>query len=122
MALISVSTSQGVTELPTPSTYDVVPNEITKASRNILGNLYKRRITVKRSITVSWNILTPEQKNLIMSATQPTKFSVTYFDSSTSTYLSGSFYRGNDVRVTPLPPFKDGEFRYYSVSMSLAEF
>lgn len=122
MALISVSTTEGVKELPTPSAYDVIPNEITKSSRNTLGNLYKYRIAIKRSITVSWNILTPEQKNLVLSATQPNKFRVTYFDSSTSTYLSGSFYRGNDLTITPVPPFKDGEFRYYSVSMSLTEF
>lgn len=123
MVLIAVSVDGEYIDLPTPAVggYEVKPEEITKSSRNTLGNLYKYRITVKRSIMLKWAVVTPAEKDLIMSSTAGNSFQVKYFDIQEGTYKYGKFYRGNDLTVTPYPPFKDGEFRMYDISFSVVE-
>lgn len=123
MALIAVSIDGAYTDLPTPAVggYEVRPEEITKSSRNTLGNLYKYRIAVKRSITLKWVAVSPAEKDMIMQATAGNSFQVKYFDIQEGTYKYGKFYRGNDLAVTPYPPFKDGEFRMYDISFTIVE-
>ena len=123
MALIAVSVDGEYIDLPTPAVggYEVKPEEITKSSRNTLGNLYKYRITVKRSIMLKWAVVTPAEKDLIMSSTSGNSFQVKYFDIQEGAYKYGKFYRGNDLAVTPYPPFKDGEFRMYDIAFSIVE-
>lgn len=125
MALISIQDSLGnYIDLPTPSVggYECPPNEITKSSRNTLGNLYKYRINVKRSINITWNAVTPSQKATILSLTSGNSFQVKYFDIQEGTYRYGKFYRGSDLKVIPHPPFKNDEFHHYEITMSLTEF
>ena len=123
MVLIAVQVEGEYKNLPTPAVggYEPIPEEITKSSRNTLGNLYKYRIAVKRSIVLKWVAISPEDKNAIMQATAGNTFNVKYFDIQEGTYKYGKFYRGNDLTVTPYPPFKDGEFRMYDVSFSIVE-
>lgn len=123
MVLIAVSVDGEYTDLPTPAVggYEVRPEEITKSSRNTLGNLYKYRIAVKRSIVLKWVALTPAEKNAIMQSTAGNTFQVKYFDIQEGIYKYGKFYRGNDLAVTPYPPFKNGEFRMYDLSFSIVE-
>ena len=123
MALIAVSIDGAYTDLPTPAVggYEVRPEEITKSSRNTLGNLYKYRIAVKRSITLKWVTVSPAEKDMIMQATAGNSFQVKYFDIQEGIYKYGKFYRGNDLTVTPYPPFKDGEFRMYDISFTIVE-
>ena len=110
--------------LPTPSMdgYECTPNEIVKASRNALGNLYKYRINVKRSIKVSWNVLSHEEFEWIIKITSTNDFYLKYWDLQEQTVRTGRFYRGNDLSMIGKPPLKDGKFRYYSVYMSFEEF
>ena len=123
MALIAVSIDGAYTDLPTPAVggYEVRPEEITKSSRNTLGNLYKYRIAVKRSITLKWAAVSPAEKDMIMQATAGNSFQAKYFDIQEGIYKYGKFYRGNDLTVTPYPPFKDGEFRMYDISFTIVE-
>ena len=123
MALIAVSIDGAYTDLPTPAVggYEVRPEEITKSSRNTLGNLYKYRIAVKRSITLKWVTVSPAEKDMIMQATAGNSFQVKYYDIQEGIYKYGKFYRGNDLTVTPYPPFKDGEFRMYDISFTIVE-
>ena len=123
MALIAVSIDGAYTDLPTPAVggYEVRPEEITKSSRNTLGNLYKYRIAVKRSISLKWVAVSPAEKDRIMQATAGNSFQVKYFDIQEGTYKYGKFYRGNDLAVTPYPPFKDGEFRMYDLAFTIVE-
>lgn len=123
MALIAVSIDGAYTDLPTPAVggYEVRPEEITKSSRNTLGNLYKYRIAVKRSITLKWVTVSPAEKDMIMQATAGNSFQVKYFDIQEGIFKYGKFYRGNDLTVTPYPPFKDGEFRMYDISFTIVE-
>ena len=123
MALIAVSIDGAYTDLSTPAVggYEVRPEEITKSSRNTLGNLYKYRIAVKRSITLKWVTVSPAEKDMIMQATAGNSFQVKYYDIQEGIYKYGKFYRGNDLTVTPYPPFKDGEFRMYDISFTIVE-
>ena len=123
MALIAVSIDGAYTDLATPAVggYEVRPEEITKSSRNTLGNLYKYRIAVKRSITLKWVTVSPAEKDMIMQATAGNSFQVKYYDIQEGIYKYGKFYRGNDLTVTPYPPFKDGEFRMYDISFTIVE-
>lgn len=123
MALIAVSIDGAYTDLPTPAVggYEVRPEEITKSGRNTLGYLYKYRIAVKRSITLKWVAVSPAKKDMIMQATAGNSFQVKYFDIQEGIYKYGKFYRGNDLTVTPYPPFKDGEFRMYDISFTIVE-
>ena len=112
------------TPLPTPSMdgYECTPNELNKASRNALGNLYKYRINVKRSITVSWNALPHDDYVSLIQATSDNAFYLKYWDMQEMAVKTGKFYRGNDLKVVGKPPFKDGRFAYYVVNMSFEEF
>lgn len=124
MALIAVLRNGEYVDLPAPKVggYDCVPNELTKSSRNTLGNLYKWRIAVKRSITISWVAMTPSQKDTILSLTDGNSFQLKYFDPHDAEFKYGKFYRGNDLKITPRPPYKNGEFKYYDITMSFGEF
>lgn len=123
MALIAVSVDGDYLDLPTPALggYEVRPEEITKSSRNTLGDLYKFRVAVKRSITLKWVCVDPSDKDMILQSTAGNSFFVKYFDFQEGTYKYGKFYRGNDLSVTPHPPFKDREFRMYDISFSIVE-
>lgn len=124
MAIIAVLSNGTYVDLPTPAVdgYQCIPNEISKASRNTLGNLYKYRIAVKRSITVNWVALSPVQKASVLNLTDGNSFQLKYFDPQEGDYKYGKFYRGSDLKIEPYPPFKNGEFRMYDISMSLSEF
>lgn len=122
--VIAISSGGTYVDLPTPaySGYTTVQNEITKSSRNTLGNLYKFRINVKGTLEVEWHGITPAEKNTIMSATSANEFNIRYFDTFDSTVKYGKFYRGNDPVVTPIGKWNGSEFRAYSVKISLVEF
>lgn len=122
MAIISIQQNGAYVDLPAPSEYEAKPEEISKASRNTLGNLYKYHIATKRSITVSWVALSPSDKDLILSLTSGNSFNVKYFDIQEATFKYGKFYRGTDIKLKPYAPFKNGEFKMYDISFTLAEF
>lgn len=126
MAILEISDTLNGTYSPLacPSIdgYECIPNEITKASRNARGNLYKVRINVKRSITVQWNTLTHDEYVDIISKTEGNAFYLNYWDMQERVMKKGKFYRGNDLSVVGKPPFKGGEFAYYVVKMSFEEY
>lgn len=122
MALISIDSGSGYVDMPPPSAMEVVPNEIVKSSRNALGNLYKFRIAVKTTINVEWAVIKSEDKTRLMNATSGNSFQVKFFDMPTSTIKYGKFYRGSDLKISPVTNLEGSDFRYYSVSMSLVEF
>ena len=125
-ALLAIGEGGGYTDLPMPNEngYSTKLEEISKSSRNVMGNLYKFRITMKQTINVEWNLTSPEDKNLITSLTRGNSFQVKYFDTETSTFKYGKFYRGNDYQVTPQIRYdKDNnEFLFYNIKMSMVEF
>lgn len=122
--LIAVSDGGSYIELPCPSygKYSTVPNEVVRAGTNTNGVLYKDRIRIRQSISVGWDVVPPEDKNLILRLTSGNSFSVRYFDTQDSTFKYGKFYRGNDLEITPVLTWKDDEFVCYNIMMSLVEF
>lgn len=123
-ALLAVSSGGVYVDLPTPAKdgYTTTPNELSNAGRNTSGVLYKDRIRVSQSIEVTWNGLTPEEKNELLSLTSTNSFNVRYFDTQDSTIKYGLFYRGSDLVITPLVRYDGTDFVAYNVSMSLVEF
>lgn len=124
MSLLAISSSGAYVDLPTPAYggYSTVPQEIVKSGRNTAGTLYKERIAVKQTITVKWNAITADRKNLILSLTSGNSFNARFFDTNDGQIKYGLFYRGNDLEVTPLLRYDGAEFGAYNISMSLVEF
>lgn len=122
MSLIAIDSGSGYIDVPAPSSMTTIPNELVKSSRNALGNLYKFRINVKTTISLTWNVMTSEDKTRLLSATSGNSFSVRYFDMTDSTFKFGTFYRGSDLSVEPLKRFNGTDFEHYTVKMSLVEF
>jgi hypothetical protein len=124
MNLLAISSGGSYIDLPAPAYggYSTVPQEIVKSGRNTAGTLYKERITVKQTITVTWQAITPQQKNQILGLTAGNSFNVRYFDTTDGTVKYGLFYRGNDLEITPLVRFDGTEFVAYNVKMSMVEF
>lgn len=123
-SVLAISGASGYVDLPTPAYdgYTTTPNEITKSSRNTLGNLYKYRINTKRTITAEWHGITSEQKNIITTLTEPNSFNVRYFDVFTGEFRYGDFYLGNDAEIRPLLRWDGADFPRYNVTISMVEF
>lgn len=123
-AILAVSSGGAYVELPCPSygKYSTTPNEVVRAGTNTKGVLYKDRIRIRQTISVGWDCLTKEEKNSILSMTGGNSFNVRYFDTESSTFKYGKFYRGNDLAITPILKYEGDEFGAYNITMSLVEF
>ena len=125
-ALLAVNVDGTYVDTPMQNSggYSTTAQEISYSSRNLYGNLYKLRLTVKRTISVEWNLITPEEKTSIASMTNANSVQVKYFDIDTSEIKYGKFYRGSDYKITPQIRYDsdNNEFLYYNVKMSLVEF
>lgn len=123
-AVLAVSSGGSYVDLPNPAYggYFTTPNEVSKAGTNTSGVLYKDRIRIRQSIEVTWNAITAEQKNLILSLTNHNSFNVRYLDTEDDKVKYGLFYRGNDLRIEPLLRYDGSGFPRYNVSFSMVEF
>lgn len=115
MTLISV---RGVV-LPTPTEYDVGIMDLSKAERNVKGQMIIERIATKRKIEVGWSYLTGSQYSQILNLVDPVFFSVTYFDPKSNGMVTGTFYSGD--RVAPMMRFQNGVANWKDVKFSLIE-
>lgn len=122
MVLLAISSGGGYVDMPPPSAMETIPNEIVKSSRNALGNLYKFRINVKTTINIEWAVINDEDKTKLMDATSGNSFEVKYYDMTTSSIKYGKFYRGSDMKISPVTNWDGSKFRHYNVFMSLVEF
>ncbi|MFA6734021.1 MAG: hypothetical protein WCS71_02865 [Sphaerochaetaceae bacterium] len=123
MRVLAISKGGAYIELPQPSFggYTTQTQEIVKASRNALGNLYKFRINTKKTIEVQWSGFTAEEKNLIWSLTSDNSFNVRYLDVEDDQVKYGKFYRGNDSKVSPMLTLRGQRFDLYEIKMTLVE-
>lgn len=130
-ALLAVSISGTYTDMPTPSSYEVSPQEIVDTEgRTVSGLLVMSRICIKRQITLAWNRLTPTDHLILMNATAENSFMIRYFDTSTHEFAYGTFYRGSDLKDAPITnlksssgaPWSGSQFGGYTTSMTLTEF
>ncbi len=129
--------------MPDPSYrgYSTRKEELVKAERNVgsiggmiigeivynaeAGELIKHHVAWKYTIEVRWVGLTPAQKNLIMAQTGGEKFSVTFLDMDTDTYLGTGmwFYRGTGQTVTGWGKYNTTtrQFEHYDITMTLIQ-
>lgn len=123
-AIIAVASGGSYVDLPCPAYmgYSSVPNEVVISGTNTAGVLYKDRVRIRHSISLTWNAVTPDEKNTILSLTSGNSFQVRHFDCSTSEFRYGKFYRGNDLAITPLLTYDGVEFGAYNITMSMVEF
>jgi hypothetical protein len=124
-SLIAVSARGVYYDLPIPSVYECSPNEVVEAERNVLGDLVKDRITVKRSIEVEWNMLLSDQSTMVAGLTETNTFHIRYFDPETKKFVYGEFYRGSNYRHVPVHSADsrwDGkDFKRWRIEFSLVE-
>lgn len=104
---------------PAPSDYTVTVNDISKASRNALGNMIIERINTKRTITCSWAYLNQSDTAELLQAVSSTSFNVTYIDPQTGGNRTSKFYVGD--RSVGMIDFQGGVARYKDIKFTFIE-
>ena len=117
--IIAISQGGAYVELPTPSSYKVLDQEInTQAERDISDscNLHKQRGAVKRQITMSWNLLDPDDFKTICELTGTNTCMVQFYDPQHGTTDSSEFYRDTSFDYTLAGGPWEGGPKYVQVS------
>jgi hypothetical protein len=115
MALITVA---GVA-LPTPSSYGVGIQDLSKAERNAKGTMIIERIATKRTIQIEYKYLSKDDLSKVLKALSGTYFNVTYLDPQINGNRTASFYCGD--RSMGMIDFVDGIPRYKDIQFNLIE-
>lgn len=105
--------------MPTPSEYNVGIMDLSKAERNVRGDMIIERIATKRKIELGWSYLTGVQYSMILNLVDPVFFSVVYFDPKDNTMKLGTFYSGD--RAAPMMRFDNGVANWKDVKFNLIE-
>ena len=109
----------GGVSIPTPSTYSISIQDLSKAERNANGSMIIERIATKRKLEMSWNYLSSSDLSSLLSKVAPVFFTVTYPDSVDGTTRSGTFYCGD--RSSEAIDYISGTIRYKNVKFNLIE-
>lgn len=115
MALINI----GGVDQPTPSSFVVGIQDISKASRNANGTMIMERIATKRKLECGWKFLNQTQMAQILNAVSTVFFTVVYFDPQINGSRSATFYVGD--RTCGFYDFNGGAPRYENVKFDLIE-
>lgn len=99
------------------TTLDLDDGETT--TRTADGTLHRDRITVKRSIDMTWGLLPWEDISSILQAMAGTFFELTYPDPMEGAYSTRTFYVGNRPALAALS--KDGVVYWSGLQMTLTE-
>lgn len=123
MKVLAISSEGAYVDLPDPAYcgYTAIPNDVVRAGTNTSGKTYIDFIRTRYTITVSWSAVGAAQKNQILDLTNGYDLNVRYFDVTDGTTRYGTFYRGNDLAVTPVLRYDGTEFGAYNIDMSLVE-
>lgn len=105
--------------LPTPTSFDVGIQDISKAERNANGTMIIERIATKRSLSLSYAYLLQSDTSMVLNAISPVFFTVTYVDPQTGGTNTGTFYPGD--RKAGMLDFINGVPRYKDVQFQLIE-
>jgi len=106
-------------ELPTPSTYIVGIQDISKAQRNARGTMIIERIATKRKIELSWTYLSKEQLSIVLNLVSPVFFEVEYIDPQENRRKTGTFYCGD--RSVGALDYRNGNIRWKDIKFNLIE-
>ena len=105
--------------IPTPSSYTVGIQDLSKAERNAKGTMVKELIATKRKLEMTWKYLPNDQLSQLLQAVQENFFEVEYPDPQDGTMRTGTFYAG-DRKVGALD-YRNGEIRWIDVQFNVIE-
>ena len=106
-------------QMPTPSSFNVGIQDLSKAERNARGTLIMERIATKRKLEFSWKYLTREDLQTLLNAVSPVFFTVEYPDPVTNAVRSGTFYAGD--RSMGALDYQNGQIRWVDVKFNVIE-
>lgn len=106
-------------EIPTPSSYQVGIQDISKAERNANGLMVIQRIATKRKLELSWNFLSQSELATLFQAVSGIFFTVQYPDPQDGTMKSGTFYAGD--RSAGAIDYRNTTVRWKDVKFNLIE-
>jgi hypothetical protein len=106
------------TTLPSPTTYKVSIQDLSKGERNVNGLLLLERIATKRKIDLGWKMLTQAQFSTILNLVSTVFFEVEYQDPQAGR-KTGTFYAGD--RSAPALFYTNGVVQYSEVTFSIIE-
>ncbi len=106
-------------QIPTPSTYQIGIQDLSKAERNARGTMIVERIATKRKLELSWKYLDRGQLQQLLAAVSPVFFTVEYPDPQTNAVNTGTFYAGD--RTTGAMDYQGGLVRWVDVKFNLVE-
>jgi len=108
----------GIT-LPAPTKYDVGIMDISKATRNTLGNMNIEVIATKRKIELDLSMLDSNEVSQVLRLVSSTPFSVDYQDPQDNAMRTGMFYTGD--RKTSGLSFVKGKMEWKSLTFNIIE-
>lgn len=122
--IIAIGTAGSYTELPTPSSYKVLDQEINALAERSMDNytMHKERGAIKKQITLSWNLVTPQEFKQICELTGTSSFHVSFYDPQHAQYFEREFYRDTSFDYSLAGGPWDGGPKYVRItSMTLTE-
>ena len=111
--------SDGV-DLPTPSSYAVDYEELSRAERNALGTMVKDVIAYKYKLNCVWKSLTQTEMAKLMAVKKKNTFSLDFIGLETGERITGHFYAGTPSASAM--EYKNGRVdRWLDVKMNFIE-
>lgn len=99
--------------------YDVGIMDVSKATRNTLGDAYIEVINTKRKIELDLTGLSPDEISLVLNLVSRPPFLVKYQDPQDNGLRTGMFYSGD--RRIPGRRFYDGKMEWKSLTFNIIE-
>ena len=109
------------TQVAQPDKYEIVISDLdASANRSGNGTLYRDRITVKRTINMSWLMLSSQQLSVLLNSVSDVFFTVNYTDPQINGQRSGTFYVSDRSQGQAIKN-SDGTYTWRDISFSLVE-
>lgn len=109
------------TKVASPDTYEVTVSDLdSSANRSSDGTLFRDRVAVKRTITVSWTILSAQELSVLLRSVSSVFFTVNYLDPETNSFKDGTFYTSDRTQGVAIKN-RDGSYSWRGVSFSMVE-
>ena len=116
--IIAISQNGEYVELPPPSSYKVIDQEINSMAERSLDNytLHKERGAIKKQITMTWNLLEPDEFAMLCSLTGTNTCMVQCYDPQSASIYPGEFYRDTSFDYTIMGGPWEGGPKYVRVN------
>lgn len=108
-------------QVTAPDVYKVTIADLdSSANRSGNGTLFRDRVAVKRTIEVSWYMMSGQDLSVLLSNMKSVFFPVTYLDPETNSQKTGTFYVSDRPAGVAIKN-PDGSYRWKEVAFSLIE-